>query len=167
MRYPLERWILQLRHSSFLLQTRLPTKTTQHNSLPHSTNAMKKPLATAYKVLPKPHTRQFLTALCNTKTIQYNTKSYCSIPSLHTIPGKFSFIVTGVVETAQLISRVKDWRRNDLPSRRCQRVVEVPSRKNAPPKPTLPQYPMEPNGWYHTSLPISLPPPFHHYHHHN
>ena len=42
VRYPLERWILQLRHSSFLLQTRLRTKTTQHNFLPHSTNAMKK-----------------------------------------------------------------------------------------------------------------------------
>ena len=31
-----------------------------------------KPLAHAYKVLPKPHTKQFLTTLCNTKTpVQY------------------------------------------------------------------------------------------------
>ena len=118
------------------------------------------------------HTTQFFTTLyqCHEKaartciqsltksphhTISYHTMQYninaCTIQShtaqfQHTMPGKFIFIVAGVVETAQLIWRVKDLRRNDLPSRRCQRVVgrgALP--KGAPPKPTLPRYPMLPN----------------------
>ena len=117
------------------------------------------------------HTTQFFTTLyqCHEKaartciqsltksphhTISYHTMQYninaCTIQShtaqfQHTMVGKFIFIVAGVVETAQLIWRVKDWRRNHLPSRRCQRDVEVPSRKVPRPNQPFPGtqcYPM-------------------------